>query len=67
MLEVQKKVLSGVSFSRSLFRKELKKSQVWLQAEEFEELKTWVKSNFMHMHPEVINDVFNQEFINLVE
>ncbi len=57
MLELQKKVLEGISFSKELFKKELKKSVVWLSNEELANLKKWVKANFGSTHADVIVEV----------
>ncbi|MBI9053500.1 MAG: hypothetical protein JEY96_06760 [Bacteroidales bacterium] len=57
MLELQKKVLSGVSSDKGLFRKELIKSYKWLNALELRELKKWVIDKFYDMHKDVINEV----------
>jgi hypothetical protein len=46
MLEYIKNVLKKVSFDESLFQKELKKSEKWLDPNEQNELKQWVGSNF---------------------
>lgn len=57
MLELQKKVLVGVAFSKELFKKELKKSVVWLSTAELGDLKKWLKVNYWRTHSEVIADV----------
>lgn len=46
MLEYIKNVLKKVSFDESLFQKELKKSEKWLDPKEQNELRQWVGSNF---------------------
>lgn len=61
MLEHQKIVLNGVSDSKELFRKELLKSLIWLNAEEQTQLRRWVKENFWNKHAEIIRDVFYRE------
>lgn len=66
MLEVQKKVLEGVSFSKELFKKELIKSHAWLNHKELEDLQTWVIKNYRSIHPEIINEVFNNEYLAAV-
>jgi len=58
MLELQKKVLNGVSYSKSLFKKELIKSLNWLSSFELKELKKWVVAKFYHTHKDVINEVW---------
>jgi len=57
MLEIQKKVLAGVSSDKGLFRKELIKSYKWLNAIELKELKKWVMDKFYHIHKDIINEV----------
>lgn len=56
MLEHQKMVLKGVSSDKALFRKELKKSLLWLNEKEQKLLSKWVKENFAHLHADVIMD-----------
>lgn len=58
MLEHQKVVLRNVSYNKELFRKELKKSIVWLKSHEVYKLYAWVKQNFLKTHKDVIQDVF---------
>jgi hypothetical protein len=45
MLEYCKNILHKLSFSRSLFRKEYKKSFQYLNIEEQQELKQWLRNN----------------------
>ena len=59
MLEHQKTVLRGVSDDKTLFRKELIKSMVWLDAHEQTELQGWVCTNYQMLHPEIIKDVLH--------
>lgn len=66
MLEVQKKVLDGVSFSKDLFKKELIKSYAWLNQEELEEFKAWVLNEFINIHPEIIAEVFDQDLQKVI-
>ena len=47
MLEFSKQILSKVSFDKSLFNKELKKSISWLKNDEVEKLKVWCLSSFI--------------------
>ena len=58
MLEHQKTVLRNVSHDRDLFRKELKKSIVWLKSYEVYKLYVWVKEKFGKTHGDIISDVF---------
>ena len=62
MLEAQKKVLSGVSNSKELFRKELIKSHAWLNAEELDNLKSWAITHFYTSHSEIIDEVFLKKY-----
>jgi len=61
MLEIQKKVLAGVSNDKNLFKKELIKSHSWLNAFELKELKKWLIDNFYHKYKDVINEVLRIE------
>lgn len=58
MFELSKKVLTRVSFDRSLFKKELIKSRKWLKPKESLMLKAWCLATFGHMHREIILEVF---------
>lgn len=62
MLELQKKVLDGISYSKQLFKKELNKSIKWLTVDELEKLKKWVKANFWQTHSDVIVEVFYSKY-----
>jgi hypothetical protein len=62
MLEHQKMVLKGISFDKTLFKKELIKSLSWLSKEEQTKLLTWVKENFSYKYADVIIDVFYSNF-----
>ena len=57
MLELSKHVLNKVSFDRSLFKKELRKSISWLKKEEINKLKTWCLASFV-IYNDMILDVF---------
>ena len=57
MLEFSKQILSKVSFDRTLFNKELKKSITWLQHEDIEKLKIWYLSSFA-IYNDLITDAF---------
>ncbi|MCG8700864.1 MAG: hypothetical protein MI922_22610 [Bacteroidales bacterium] len=57
MLEHQKKVLQGVSYDKSLFRKELVKSIAWLNVFELSELRKWLNNSFWQTHADVITEV----------
>ncbi len=46
MLEFTKKILSKVSFDKSLFKKELAKSARWLSKQEVITLKIWALTTF---------------------
>ena len=58
MLKHQKIVLQGVSYNQDLFKKELIKTILWLDENEEEEFRRWVKSNFYTQHQEAIDEVF---------
>ena len=57
MLELSKKVLTGVSFDKILFKKELKKAIAWLAKEEITHFKIWCLASFA-MYDEIIVEVF---------
>jgi hypothetical protein len=59
MFEYAKTILGKVSFSKSLFEKELKKSLTWLSEEEIFQLKIWVNKTFGNVYSDVIVKVFN--------
>lgn len=46
MLTMIKNVLSKITFDKTLFEKELRKSMNWLNAEEVKQLKEWCYSQF---------------------
>lgn len=58
MLELTKTILTKISFDKTLFRKELKKSIGWLKPHEKMILKVWCLAQFGHLYKEVIMDVF---------
>ncbi len=49
-----KKVLIKVSFSTSLFKKELKKASDVLLPHEYQELRLWVE-NYVTKHPHLVS------------
>ncbi len=57
MFEMSKQVLTKVSFDRTLFRKELKKSLKWLKKEEAVMLKVWCLATFVQ-YSDVIREVY---------
>jgi len=59
MLELSKKILSKVSFDKSLFKKELSKSVRWLSKREVITLKIWALTTFSQ-HKNTILEVFDQ-------
>ena len=59
MLELSKKILSKVSFDKSLFKKELSKSARWLSKREVITLKIWALTTFSQ-YKETILEVFDQ-------
>jgi hypothetical protein len=58
MLEYSKTILGKVSFSRELFRKELKKSIKWLKKEEIVALQAWCLITFGDIYGDVIQEAF---------
>ncbi|MCB0807082.1 MAG: hypothetical protein KDC05_14895 [Bacteroidales bacterium] len=60
MLKYTETILEKVSFSKELFRKELKKSLKFLEKEEMLILKTWCVLNFGAIYMDVIHEAFNQ-------
>jgi hypothetical protein len=52
MLEYVKTILKKVSFDESLFEKELKKAQYWLNKRERAYLKEWIKEEFAVVYEE---------------
>ena len=59
MLEFTKKILSKVSFDKTLFKKELSKSGRWLSKQEVLTLKIWALSTFSQ-YKNTILEVFDQ-------
>ena len=59
MLEFSKKILSKVSFDKKLFRKELRKSIVWLNKKELITLKIWALTTFSQ-YKNTILEVFDK-------
>lgn len=60
MLEYTKKILTKVSFDKSLFRKELLKAVRWLKKDELQMLKMWCITTFGSYYRDVIMDVFKK-------
>ena len=59
MLEFSKKIISKVSFDKTLFRKELLKSLRWLNKKEVLTLKIWTLTTFSK-YKNTILEVFDQ-------
>ena len=59
MLEFSKKIISKVSFDKTLFRKELSKSVRWVSKKEVIALKIWALSTFSQ-YKNIILEVFDQ-------
>ncbi len=59
MLEYTKLVLQKVSFDKSLFAKELKKSLQWLKSNEVMVLQAWALSTFA-AYSDIIKEVFEK-------
>ena len=58
MLEFSKKILSKVSFDKSLFKKELQKSARWMNKRDLNHLKIWALTTFAG-YKEIILEVFD--------
>ena len=58
MLEYTKTILQKVSFNRTLFAKELRKSLQWLQKDEIYLLRVWCLVTFGDLYLDVIQDTF---------
>jgi len=58
MLEYSKIILPKVSFSRSLFEKELIKCINWVEPQQLPELYKWCDENFGDMYPQILEEVF---------
>jgi hypothetical protein len=59
MLELQKFVLARVCDDLVLFKKELRKSLLWLNLEESTILRDWVLKTFGATHGDAINEVLS--------
>jgi len=59
MLEFSKRILRKVSFDKNLFRKELRKSTVWLNKKEVITLKIWALTTFSQ-YKNTILEVFDK-------
>ena len=59
MLEFSKTVLRNVSFDKSLFKKELRKSAMWLSKRDMIRLKIWSLATFSQYNY-IIIEVFDQ-------
>jgi hypothetical protein len=59
MLDFSKKILRKVSFDKNLFRKELRKSTMWLNKKEVITLKIWALTTFSQ-YKNTILEVFDQ-------
>lgn len=58
MLEYAKVILPKVSFSKSLFSKELKKCIQWVEEDQVIELYKWCYENFGETYPDVLSEAF---------
>ena len=59
MLEFSKRILRKVSFDKNLFRKELRKSTMWLNKKEVITLKIWALTTFSQ-YKNTILEVFDK-------
>ena len=60
MLEYTKKILTKVSFDKTLFRKELLKAARWLKKDELQILKMWCITTFGSYYRDTIMEVFKK-------
>jgi hypothetical protein len=60
MLDLCQNVLQKVSFSKTLFRKELIKSMKWLTQKEQLALQAWCMSRFGNEYQDIISEIFKQ-------
>lgn len=58
MLEYAKIILPKVSFSRDLFRKELKKCIDWIETDQLKDLYAWCIQKFQKMYPNILAEAF---------
>lgn len=58
MLEYQKMIIQKVSFSKSLFEKELRKTIALLSSNEVFELRNWAISQFGQMYSDILQRCF---------
>ena len=65
MLEYFKTILSKVSFSKSLFEKELRKAIKVLVEDELKELQRWCHKKFGHIYEAIIQKCFASSGISL--
>lgn len=61
MFEYAKVILPKVSFSKDLFKKELKKCIGWVEPYEVPQLCSWCKANFKEIYPDVLTEAFAEE------
>jgi hypothetical protein len=58
MLEYAKVILPKVSFSKDLFKKELKKCIIWIEEDQVHELYKWCNENFKDQYPKILAEAF---------
>ncbi|MBL7966387.1 MAG: hypothetical protein JNK09_05260 [Prolixibacteraceae bacterium] len=61
MLEYARVILPKVSFSRELFRKELRKCISWVEDSELMKLKEWCFENFKDQYPDILHEAFEKK------
>jgi len=59
MLEYTKMILEKVSFNETLFRKEVKKSKMFLQQHEQKILQKWLLMKFGEQYADFFEEVFS--------
>ena len=65
MLEYAKTVLEKVSFSKSLFTKELSKFLIWLTPKDTSQLYSWCIDEYGDEYNDVIRNVFKKVMIEV--
>lgn len=67
MIEYAKVILWGVSFWKSLFKKELNKIIKWSNSTELAELRKYCYEMYNDMHPDVLAEVFATSKVSVTE
>ena len=59
MIEYAKVILPKVSFSKFLFKKELRKCIAWMKPAELHELRQWCFTTFTPQYRDVLDEAFD--------